>query len=186
MCQSAELYSVRSFNSYHASDDKMLITFVNSLDPDQDRQYVGPDLDPNCLTLWLCSWKIFLKFRFEKSQQIDGNKSMKNYPACKENNLYESTGSKTPGFKPMTQPLQSIQERLPVIFWELTEWSRLVYIFACWVIFNAFVIICRLLSNHLFQQKIFQVCELSKYQTVRIQIRTDALWVLRGQAGPEF
>ena len=74
-----------------------------------------------------------------------------------------------PGFKPMTQPLQSIQERLPVIFWELTEWSRLVYIFACWVIFNAFVIICRLLSNHLFQQKIFQVCELSKYQTVRFQ-----------------
>ena len=26
-------------------------TFVNSLDPDQVRQNVGPDLDPNCLTL---------------------------------------------------------------------------------------------------------------------------------------
>ena len=29
---------------------RLLITFVNSLDPDQDRQYVGPDLDSNCLT----------------------------------------------------------------------------------------------------------------------------------------
>ena len=29
----------------------LLITFANSLDPDQDRQNVGPDLDPNCLTL---------------------------------------------------------------------------------------------------------------------------------------
>ena len=29
----------------------MLITFANSLDLDQARQNVGPDLDPNCLTL---------------------------------------------------------------------------------------------------------------------------------------
>ena len=28
----------------------LLITFVNSLDLDQARQNVGPDLDPNCLT----------------------------------------------------------------------------------------------------------------------------------------
>ena len=28
---------------------RLLITFANSLDPDQDRQNVGPDLDPNCL-----------------------------------------------------------------------------------------------------------------------------------------
>ena len=27
-----------------------LITFANSLDPDQARPNVGPDLDPNCLT----------------------------------------------------------------------------------------------------------------------------------------
>ena len=26
------------------------LTFANSLDPDQDRQNVGPDLDPNHLT----------------------------------------------------------------------------------------------------------------------------------------
>ena len=29
----------------------LLITFANSLDPDQDRQNISPDLDPNCLTL---------------------------------------------------------------------------------------------------------------------------------------
>ena len=29
----------------------LLIIFANSLDPDQARQNVGPDLDPNCLTL---------------------------------------------------------------------------------------------------------------------------------------
>ena len=28
----------------------LLITFANSLDPDQAQQNVGPDLDPNCLT----------------------------------------------------------------------------------------------------------------------------------------
>ena len=28
-----------------------LITFANSLDPDQDQQNFGPDLDPNGLTL---------------------------------------------------------------------------------------------------------------------------------------
>ena len=30
---------------------RLLITFANSLDPDQDRRSVGPDLDPNRLTL---------------------------------------------------------------------------------------------------------------------------------------
>ena len=29
----------------------LLITFANSLDPDQDRHSVGPDLDPDHLTL---------------------------------------------------------------------------------------------------------------------------------------
>ena len=28
-----------------------LIPLQTVLDPDQDRRYVGPDLDPNCLTL---------------------------------------------------------------------------------------------------------------------------------------
>ena len=29
---------------------RLLITFANSLEPDQTQQNVGPDLDPNCLT----------------------------------------------------------------------------------------------------------------------------------------
>ena len=29
----------------------LLITFANSLDSDQDRQNLGPDLNPNCLSL---------------------------------------------------------------------------------------------------------------------------------------
>ena len=42
-------------SSFLAGDDfcHLLITFANSLDPDQDRQYVGPDLDPNRLSLTL-------------------------------------------------------------------------------------------------------------------------------------
>ena len=37
------------FNSLTTSDH-LLITFANSLDPDQVRQNVVPNLDPNCLT----------------------------------------------------------------------------------------------------------------------------------------
>ena len=50
-------------NSFFASGDfcRLLIYFANGLDPDQDRPYVGPDLDPSRLTIWLCSWKILLK-----------------------------------------------------------------------------------------------------------------------------
>ena len=38
-------------NSLLAATCRLLITFANSFDPDQDRQNVGPDLDPNPLTL---------------------------------------------------------------------------------------------------------------------------------------
>ena len=40
-------------NSFPASGDfcRLLITFANSLDPDQARQIVKLDLEPNCLTL---------------------------------------------------------------------------------------------------------------------------------------
>ena len=31
----------------------LLIIFENSLDPDQARQNVGPDLDPNCFDTWM-------------------------------------------------------------------------------------------------------------------------------------
>ena len=33
----------------------LLKTFASSLDPDQAQQNVGPDLDPNCLSLLLYS-----------------------------------------------------------------------------------------------------------------------------------
>ena len=39
------------FNSLPASVVGQ-ITFANSLDPDQAGRFVGPDLDPKCLTRW--------------------------------------------------------------------------------------------------------------------------------------
>ena len=48
-----QLFVMSKFNSFLASGKfcNLLIIFTNSLEPDQDRQNVGPDLDPNCLTL---------------------------------------------------------------------------------------------------------------------------------------
>ena len=53
------------FNSLHASGHfcPLLITFANSLDPYQARQNVGPDLDPDCLTL-MVFLKLFFFFLF--------------------------------------------------------------------------------------------------------------------------
>ena len=47
----------------------LLIKFANSLDPDQARHFVGPDLDPICLTLRWYSWQIFSKKFIFKNQQ---------------------------------------------------------------------------------------------------------------------
>ena len=44
----------------------LLITYANSLDPDQDRQNVGPDLDPNRWTLMIFMKLFFEKVDFEK------------------------------------------------------------------------------------------------------------------------
>ena len=52
------------------------------MDPDLAWQNVRPDLDPNCLTHWKYSWKIF--FFNLKKKSTDDKKSMQNYPACKE------------------------------------------------------------------------------------------------------
>ena len=56
-------------NSFPTSSNfcRLLITFANSLDPDQARQNVGPDLDPNYLTLWWYSWKICFWKKFKKN-----------------------------------------------------------------------------------------------------------------------
>ena len=37
--------------TYNQQQMCLMKTFANSLDPDQDRQNVGPDLDPNSSTL---------------------------------------------------------------------------------------------------------------------------------------
>ena len=64
-----------------------MITFANSLDPDQARRYVGPDLDPNLFdTLMVFLKEFFEKVDFEKYLQTT-KKNMKNYPACTEFNM---------------------------------------------------------------------------------------------------
>ena len=49
------------------------MTFANSLDPDQARQYVGPDLGTNCLTLMVFLKEFFEKVFFEKQSADDKN-----------------------------------------------------------------------------------------------------------------
>ena len=61
----------------------MLITFTNDLDPDQARHSVGPDLDPNHLTLIVFLIEFFENVHF-KRKSTDDNKSLKKYPTCKE------------------------------------------------------------------------------------------------------
>ena len=52
----------------------LLITFTNSLDSDQDRQIVCPDLNPICLTLYGVPEEFFFeKVDFEKNQQTTKN-----------------------------------------------------------------------------------------------------------------
>ena len=47
------LWMYHNSNSLPVSGDfcRLLIIFANSLDPGQAHKNVGPDLDPNCLTL---------------------------------------------------------------------------------------------------------------------------------------
>ena len=48
-----------------------LITFANSLDPDQAKQNIGPDLDPNCFdTLVVFLKELLEKVGFEKNKQV--------------------------------------------------------------------------------------------------------------------
>ena len=66
------VFSKRRVNSFPASGNfcHLLITFANSLDQDQARQNVGPDLGPNCLTLWWYSWKNFFeRVNFKENPQ---------------------------------------------------------------------------------------------------------------------
>ena len=61
----------------------LLIIFANSLDPDQAQQNIGPDLDPNSLTLWWYSWETFLnKVNLKKKKKKKKN-STNDKKACK-------------------------------------------------------------------------------------------------------
>ena len=48
---SKEFFEQVNFEKKRNGRQQKLKTFANSLDPDQDRQNVGPDLDPNGLTI---------------------------------------------------------------------------------------------------------------------------------------
>ena len=47
---------------------RLLITFANSLEPDQDQQNVGPDLDPNCLCSTHFVKELILKKKISRRQ----------------------------------------------------------------------------------------------------------------------
>ena len=52
---------------------RLLITFANSLGPDQDGRNIDPVLDPNGLTLWQCSERFLKKLIFETKSADDKN-----------------------------------------------------------------------------------------------------------------
>ena len=92
-CGICYLYCVLTLSliAWNASSNfcHLLIIFANSLElwtqtrTDRNSQNVGPDLDPNHLTLIVFLKEFFDKVNFEK--KIRGQqKSMKNYLACKE------------------------------------------------------------------------------------------------------
>ena len=47
----SQYIAIRLWHIVTALECRLLIIFANSLDPDQAQQNVGPDLDPNYLTL---------------------------------------------------------------------------------------------------------------------------------------
>ena len=64
----------------------LLITFANSLDPDQAQQHVGPDLDPSCLTLMIFLKDFFWKSVFKKNL-VDKNSMQRTNPDQMWSNL---------------------------------------------------------------------------------------------------
>ena len=62
-----------------------MTTFANSLDPDQARHNVRPDLDPHCLTLWCyCQSNFWRSFFLKKSSWRQ--KSMQKLPSMQRVN----------------------------------------------------------------------------------------------------
>ena len=67
-----------ALNSLATNGDfcRLLITFANSLDTDQARQSVGPNLDPNCLTLMVFLKDFFKKLILKKNPHTTKNKKI--------------------------------------------------------------------------------------------------------------
>ena len=82
LCWSHILHCWKSHALAHIFLSSDMITFVHSLDPDQDQGNVKPDLDPNCLTLFSVPERFFFKKSILK-KSADDNKSMKHSPICK-------------------------------------------------------------------------------------------------------
>ena len=71
------------FNSLLTSGDfcHLLITIANSLDPEQARQNVRHDLDPNCLQFWWYFCKNILKKQIFKKKQSRRLKKHAKFPS---------------------------------------------------------------------------------------------------------
>ena len=54
----------------------LLVAYANSLDPDQVRQNVGPDLDPSCLSLWWLFLKILKTIILKKISRRQKHEKM--------------------------------------------------------------------------------------------------------------
>ena len=68
----------------------LLITFANSLDPDQDQKNFGSDLAPNPSTLLKVFLKeFFKKVDFKKNSADHKKKSMQNFPVGKALEPYD-------------------------------------------------------------------------------------------------
>ena len=100
---------VTLFNSFPARGKlcHLLISFVNSLDPDQARQNVGPDLDPNSFDTLM----VFLKDFFEK---VNLKKKKKTQMTKKHAKL------------PSMQRVKSYQDNEEKIMKGSTQWSIVV------------------------------------------------------------
>ena len=78
----------------------LLIICVNRVDPNQDRQNIDTDLDPNCLTLILCLEQVFEeKKRFLIKKSADDSKSSRITPAYKELKEYVGCSKNYPATK---------------------------------------------------------------------------------------
>ena len=81
-----QIIAVKFFMSLitlHLLDCQLLETFANSMDPDQARQNVRPDLDPNYLTLMVLL-KYFLEKVDFKGEKIQRTKKHEKLPVGKE------------------------------------------------------------------------------------------------------